>query len=589
MSRRVTHDGRDTLQVRFPFDRGLVDRVKGLPGRRWDAGRRAWLVPVSHVLELVALLRSEGFAFDAATRELNLRAGGDPLPEDDAGPGPRLPGLFDDPPAPEGPAPPPATVEHLTVSRLNERVRERIQSAFPLPVWIVGEISGFNKGRHRRHVGFELVERSSSGATVSKVPATLFEATRREVERVLADAGDPFRLEDEITVRLRVRVELYVPWGQYRVVVEELDVAYTLGEAARRREEIVRRLAEAGLLERNRALPLPAFPLRVGLITSLGSDACNDVLRTLQESGWAFDVTVHGARVQGHATEPSVLNALDWFAARADRFDALLICRGGGSRTDLVWFDTETLGRTVARFPIPVLVGIGHEQDRSVLDEVGRSCKTPTAAAAALVETVAASAERIMTRGREVARAARTRVEREAQRGRERGRRLAVTARSLLDREQTVLTHRRDRLRAGSGSLVRGAGQSLTRVAGSLPGAATRVLDRRRMLLATLLRSVVQGARRDVDAARERLVAGASAVGPRGLRAVERERERLEAKARRLELADPDRVVARGYAILRLADGRVVTGAAMAPAGTSLTARLRDGSMKLRSEGEGGD
>src|SRR5690606_32177216 len=141
------------------------------------------------------------------------------------------------------------------------------------------------------------------------------------------------------------RVELYVPWGSYRFLIEELDVGYTLGEAARRREEIRRRLAEEGLLDRNRALPFPALPLRVGLVTSRGSDAYNDVLSTFKESGFAFRVVADGVRVQGRQTEPSVLNALDWFRAHAAELDVLLICRGGGSRTDLAWFDSEPIAR----------------------------------------------------------------------------------------------------------------------------------------------------------------------------------------------------------------------------------------------------
>src|SRR5262249_3678400 len=152
-----------------------------------------------------------------------------------------------------------------------------------------------------------------------------------------------------------------------------------------------RRLTERGLVGRNTSLPFPDLPLRVGLVTSLGSDAFNDVLRTLQESGFAFDVTAHGARVQGRLTEPSVLNALDWVRKRAESFDVVLICRGGGSRTDLSWFDSEQLGAAVATFPVPVVVGIGHEQDLSVLDFVGFRRKTPTAAAAYLVERVQAA------------------------------------------------------------------------------------------------------------------------------------------------------------------------------------------------------
>ena len=392
MSRRVEHDGQRTLQIRFPFDRALVDRIKSLPNRRWNASDKFWFVPENDVVLVVDLLADDGFEFDEATRGLYAALGGSRVLGESA----RRSALAtaSDLPLFAGTEPelePTATSQttDLSVGVLNARVKDLLAGAFPAPVWLVGEISGFNKSVHRKHIGFELIERTETGGSVSKVSAILFDSTRQEIERQLSEAGDPFHLEDEISVRFEVRVDLHVPWGQYRVVIERLDVHYTLGEAARRREEIVHRLTVAGLHEINRSLELPALPLRVGLITSLGSDAYNDVLRSLSESGYAFEVMVHGARVQGQSTEPSVLNALDWFAERSDRFDAILICRGGGSRTDLVWFDTERLGRAVALFPLPVIVGIGHEQDRSVLDAVARSCKTPTAAAGLLVEQTA--------------------------------------------------------------------------------------------------------------------------------------------------------------------------------------------------------
>ena len=467
MSRRVTHDGAGALQVRFPFDRTLVDRIKSLPNRRWNAAERYWTVPDTDAVLLVDLLLPERFEFDAATCEVYRRfGGGAALDASSSRRAPALPGLFDpvdDASAPLATAEPGSPADY-TVSGLNQRVSSAIESAFPSQIWLVGEISGFNKNAHRRHVGFDLVERTPQGATVSKVPATLFESTRRSIVAALRAAGDPFALEDELTVRMRVRVELYVPWGQYRVVVEQLDVNYTLGEAARRREEIVRLLTEAGLIGVNPALPLPPLPLRVALVTSLGSDAYNDVLRTLEESGFGFRVTAHGARVQGHATEPSVLNALDWIRERRQEFDVVLICRGGGSRTDLVWFDSEALGRAVARFPLPVVIGIGHEQDRSVLDEVGRRCKTPTAAAQFLVETVQRSLETLEALGVSVLALAARRLQEERQRGADRGRRLGLAARALLERELVQLAHRRDRTSRGARALLSTAADGIRRL-----------------------------------------------------------------------------------------------------------------------------
>ena len=321
--------------------------------------------------------------------------------------------------------------------------------------------------------------------------------------------------EPEIVVRVKVRIELYVPWGQYRVTVEGLDVNYTLGEAARRREETIRRLGERGLLKQNDRLEVTPLPLRVGLITSLNSDAYNDVLRTLRESGFAFDVTVHGARVQGRATEPSVLNALDWFRDRAEQFDTILICRGGGSRTDLVWFDTEPLGAAVATFPLPVLIGIGHEQDLSVLDAVARSYKTPTATAAWLVDQVRealGAAERTATQVLEMAV---SRIEATRERLMTIRQRLLVAGEIQLRRERTSLRHFALRIPGAAGLHIRHQTHAM-------------IENRRRM--APISR---------------RLLAHAT--------------EAVDARARQLHAVDPRRVVERGFAVLRNSDGRVLS------------------------------
>jgi exodeoxyribonuclease VII large subunit len=590
LSKQVTYDGRGRFEVRFSFDRRLVDLVKGLPSRRWHPNDKFWSVPEEHVVPLVDLLLPEGFGFDEVTCEIYRMHGGcrDLQPAaPPAGP-PGQPSLFGAP-NPEGgadPAPTLGSADDYTVARLNEQVKAVLASAFPAPIWLVGEISGFNKSAHKRHVSFHLAERDETGKTISEVSATLFEGTRKEITAKLAAAGDPFRLEDEVTVRMRVRVELYVPWGSYRVLVDDLDINYTLGEAARRREEIIRRLAEEGLLELNTALPFPSLPLKVGLITSIGSDAYNDVLRTLQESGFAFRVTAHGARVQGHLTEPSVLNALDWFRERVDSYDVVLVCRGGGSRLDLAWFDSEALGRGVATFPLPVVVGIGHEQDLSVLDAVGRRCKTPTAAAGYLVERVRDSLERAEETGRAILELAARHLREERLAGLERARRLASSARHLLEHSARELAHRRQRATRGARALLQEAGRELRRRALAVPRTALVRVGQQRVVLEGSARQVVQGARRDLAAARSRAAQLAAAIEPGSRRRLTLERERTEARSRRLHLVDPRRVVERGYSILRQVDGTVLLDADAAPAGTAVRAELKRGRLRLRSEGQ---
>ena len=543
MSREVVPDGAGGFHVRFPFDRRLVDLIKSLPRRRWQAADKTWWVPAEDVVALVDLLHPEGFDFDHEVGRLYGERGGTrALPSRSAARSspaarPAGRGLFDELPADDA-------GENYTVGRLNQEVHAVLEGAFPAPIWLVGEISGFNRNKHKRHVAFTLIERNAAGETAYQVGAIVFEDTRREIERKLRDAGGPFVLEDEIEVRVSARVDLYDAWGAYRVVIQDLDVAYTLGEAARRREEIVRALGAQGLLERNTSLPFPPLPLRVGLITSLGSDAYHDVLRTLKESGFAFTVTAHGARVQGRSTESTVLNALDWFRPRAAHFDVVMICRGGGSRSDLSWFDTEPLGRAVALFPIPVVIGIGHEQDVSVLDHVGWRAKTPTAAAAMLVERVRAALLRIDELSAAVVAGARELLDAESRRRVEISLRLARAARGFLDMSRV--------------SLLAGA------------------------------RQLGQAARRDLASERRRVLEAVTTLGPRASRAAAREGERLDARARRLHLVDPLRVVERGYAILRRGDGRIVADAAAAPKGARLTADLRTGRLALVSEGPAG-
>ncbi len=525
MSREVIHDGAGSFLVRFPFDRRLVELVKSLPRRRFLAGEKIWSVPDEDVVALIELLQPEGFTFDEQARtRYAARGGARALRTSQASAAPE-----------EGAA------EHYTVGRLNREVKAALTAAFPQAIWLVGEISGFNRAKHKKHVGFTLIEREATGEQAFQVQAILFEGARQDIERKLEAAGDPFTLEDEVSIRVRVRVDLYDAWGAYRVQIEDLDLAFTLGEAARRREEIVRKLHAAGLLERNAALPLPPLPLRVGLITSLNSDAYHDVLRTLGESGFAFKVTAHGARVQGRATESSVLNALDWFRARQEHFDVILICRGGGSRGDLAWFDTEALGRAVALFPVPIVSGIGHEQDVSVLDHVARRAKTPTAAAGLLVEAVGLSWRR----------------------AEEFGHAILDEARALLDTEKR---NRRD------------ATQRLAR-------ATTRRIESSRAALVASARQLGQGARRDLAAETRRVTEAGGAFGPRATRALAQESERVALRARRLFLLDPRRVVERGYAILRGADGRVVVQPSQAQAGARVTAELKTGRLQLVVEG----
>ena len=277
----------------------------------------------------------------------------------------------------------------FSVAEVCELLGRAVREAFPSEIWVRGEIHDL-KRPPSGHVYFDLCDPGELGrAATARLSVALFAKQRDVVNRILRRAGGAVRMTDGVEVRLRGALALHPPTGQLSLVMSLIDPAYTLGRLAAEREQLLRRLAEEGLLERNRSLPLCPAPLRVGLVTSLGSAAAHDFLDELERSQLAFRVLAFDSRVQGEGAARSVGRAV----ARAARagVDVVVVVRGGGARTDLATFDGETVVRAVAGAAVPVWTGIGHEIDTSLCDTVAhRSFKTPTAVAAALVEQVSA-------------------------------------------------------------------------------------------------------------------------------------------------------------------------------------------------------
>ncbi len=209
------------------------------------------------------------------------------------------------------------------------------------------------------------------------------------------DGTDPdLQLADKLEACFEVRVDYYAKFGKLSLKIVGVDKTFSLGKLEARRRETLAFLQKEGLLEANKAVPLPDLPLRVGLVTSPGSAAERDFLTGLEHSRWDFRVTAEGAKMQGERVQAEVIAAIGRLLAAG--VDVIVITRGGGSRADLSWFDQRDLAVTIARCPVPVITAIGHEIDRSIADEVAHhACKTPTAAAEFLVDRVDAQAARV--------------------------------------------------------------------------------------------------------------------------------------------------------------------------------------------------
>ena len=232
---------------------------------------------------------------------------------------------------------------------------------FPEDLWVEGEISNLTRSR-AGHVYFDLIEPSHPGTpSAARMGVVLFSQTKQIVNAQLK-RQNVGRLIDGMAVRVRAAVDFYTPQGKLQLRMTGIDPRYILATIAAERDALLLRLQTEGLVERNKQLPIPLVPLRVGLVTSAVSAAAGDFLTELNQSGLAFQVTAVDARVQGEFAPGALVGGLK--AMFSEEVDIIALIRGGGARGDLAVFDNEHLARTIADSPVPVWTGIGHEIDR---------------------------------------------------------------------------------------------------------------------------------------------------------------------------------------------------------------------------------
>ena len=275
-----------------------------------------------------------------------------------------------------------------TVTQYMKALKQKVEST--PAVWVRGVITQINEKARVVYLSIADFEEGNVNP-LATVPLYCYSAKFAAIRSKVENYPQPFTLKEQLKVSFLIKADLYIPYGKLQAQILDIDPIYTLGELALTKSAILKRLALEGLLEKNKALTLADVPIRVGLITGEGTAAYKDFTTKLAESPFNFKVKTAYAKMQGSDTEPTVLAALEELA-RDTSLDVVCIIRGGGSKTDLNFFDSEALCRAVANYPIPVFTGIGHEIDRSLLDEVAyQSCITPTDTAKRLIDRVADS------------------------------------------------------------------------------------------------------------------------------------------------------------------------------------------------------
>jgi len=284
----------------------------------------------------------------------------------------------------------------MTLYELNHIVRSVLESSLDEEYWVEGEFADASVG-YGGHFYGELIQKDETGKNiVARARITCWARNYNMIRlRFQKETGETLRRG--LQVKLLVRITFHEQYG-YALNIVDVDSSFTLGDMARRRREILAQLEEDGIINDNKELPLPSLLKRIAIISSSGAAGYGDFCNQLEhnEYGLFFHHQLFPAVMQGSNVEESVMAALAAIADEADRWDCVVIIRGGGATGDLSDFDSYPLAAAVAQMPIPVIVGIGHERDETVLDFVAHTrVKTPTAAAAFLIDNGAQQLARL--------------------------------------------------------------------------------------------------------------------------------------------------------------------------------------------------
>ena len=409
---------------------------------------------------------------------------------------------------------------HISLLELQGLIKSRLDEALPLPYWVTAEISEV-KVNYSGHCYLELVEKGGANQVPrARVSAVIWRGTYGALASYFASTTGR-ELEVGMQVLFRASVSYHELYG-LSLVISDIDPAYTLGDMERQRQQTIARLQQEGVYDMNRELGFGPVVQRVAVVSSRNAAGYQDFMNEISASPYRFEVTLFDAFMQGNEAQESIICALEQAAERMADFDAVVMIRGGGSQSDLGAFDSYRLCSHVAQFPLPVITGIGHDKDRSVADMVAAvSLKTPTAAAAWLVEGVA---EFDAWLGEAYAGVR----QRSADRLDEEGRRVTAAA-FALSRNASGLSQRLEiKLERLSSEIRRRVQAAVTRRTGALESFTSALRSRTEALVA-------------------------------------REGSRLEMAERITRGRTPERILALGYAIVRRNGAAVKDGAALKP------------------------
>lgn len=421
----------------------------------------------------------------------------------------------------------------ITLQEFNNRIKRLLADPSVMNCWVVAETTDV---RINQHCYLQLLEKNpKTGATVAKIKAIIWGNQFRFLNaRFKQVTGRDIGNDMKIMVCLSVN---YSPQYGLTVVINDINPEFTLGDMERQRQEILNRLTQEGIIGQNKTVPVPPVLQRIAIVSAAGAAGYGDFMKQLTDNkyGVCFYPCLFQATMQGVKTVPTVLVALDKVEQNQHLFDCVVIIRGGGGTEELNSFDNYDLARRVATFPLPVIVGIGHERDITVLDYVaGIRVKTPTAAAEHIILQAANALAHIG------------------------------------DLSNQVVSIARD--------YIARAKEQLSYYAGNLPIMAQRIIDTNTLRLHNFIQNIPLHVQRRIEGENAQLARQKDAIKNAVAQVKMKETMRLEALGDKIELLSPRKVMARGYT-LTTCEGKIMTDAAQLEAGKLVTIHFRDGKV----------
>ncbi len=471
-------------------------------------------------------------------------------------------------------------VKQLTLSELNEKIKEALLDAFPTRVWVVAEVSELKENRSG-HCYLDLVEKDGN-TIAARSRATIWSYTYRMLKPYFeTTTGQVFT--SGIKVLIQVSVEYHETYG-LSLNIKDIDPTYTVGDMALQRKEIINRLQKEGVFDMNKELELPLVPQKIAVISSATAAGYQDFMKQLKESGrdFQFYTKLFEAYMQGADAVPSIINALERIFQYEDFFDAVVIIRGGGATADLSSFDNYDLAINITQFPLPVITGIGHEKDDTIIDLVAHTrLKTPTAVAEFFVNGVDSFFTRLIELENRVVQLSRETLKVQKEKMERLAESLKYSVSGFINDKQVQLTKKGNELKNNVSEFSFKKNYELNKLKHHFGSALSLSFVEEKNKILRVQRNLKRVSAELVLKEQSSIMQLTALLGSKAQRVIYQEQKRIHLNENSIRLLNPENILKRGFT-LTLKEGKIVKSVKQVKIDEELETRFADGFIKSK-------